>query len=1300
MEEDFNIIGHLIFIGSSSYKKIEEKYNPYISHEGNSFEACTSEAIREDLRESLPEIEALHAFLEKDRTNLPKSENLTVYLVSESPNLTNLELISLHLESVGYQCKMICSGYNPSLLDENNEGFLKFKREIIQIRDTCSSFFFNLTNVNNNHTRNLIELAQEIDSNIYVLLENKDIMRITRNSGKFKQILEMDEKEDKDEYSYEELLLEKIKNRYQEQQSSANNYTVNIEGLSDVLSFSKKVEEDCLFLDCINKKNKNVHKAVKLLKLNGLTINPEKSSYLKRVYLNSVFEGLNSFNCSIIRIIMNNKNGINFYLGLICSKGDNSGLLTEIESQLSLLQKILTSILPGLTLEKVSGDELLGVLDFLNLNQQFGIILGYPTESVSNNLLRELENSLSKEQWGMITVATPLSPQKATRLIKELDGEIDIGIKNSTFSLGFTEEKKKSSAINPFTRIFSSSIRYVYKISKIKEYFASNRYSGLWDTGNYFFAKNEETYRVIYSILKANYKSKNPLWEPIRIIKLDNFLSQFPKNLQLINVDSSEYYISDELRPFQTIYDSVKLGDFIHLPSFTLKNFAVKKIPDFQTSFPKKVLDSMKYPIYLGEIINAGREKFYIDLNDLTRHCLIMGSTGSGKTNTILKILMFLKESNYNIPFLIIEPVKKEYRQILNDFDNLRIYTTGKKVNPLKINLFEVPPFLTYKQWINELLAIFNNTFYMWEPLIHILSNSLHEIYRFNGWSDSKIGRIPTLKEFVNYAKLKIDCSDYPPQNRSVYKGAVETRFETLLNGTRAITFNVHRSIPSFEEILENPTIIELDGLRNDDERSLIFNLLIRKLSLYHQERDQGDSLKHLIIIEEAHRFIKRENSVRERSEEGVKKKTQEIFSDFVSEVRGFGIGLIISDQKPFNLIDSAITNTDLKICHKLPSWHQIMAFKDSLGLSNVHSPIVSRLKQGECITKINQVDNPFYIQIDLIKEDDWGTNNKITDEVIKKRFLKEKILTQIHFTICVDNNEIFLKITELIYQGNQKQLIVKKPTKQGCLQFPNFKHLLWELIKNFYKEHKHCPNCVSVFRSNTNDKCPNCNGTLGKINTIKFPLFGEILLKSDFMTLIKLDELYTKRTKLIFSVFDRNSSKALNDLKEEFNQIISAYSEEHKNMSESLPISPSQKAIEKSWTLLGEDKSLVCNQCQNVIFKTKKIKLNLVRVSPQKLILLVSKLTIKCSNCQNEKILNYPSREIFNSLSDYENILKSEITPFLNDYLFCNKCFKYYRNLENCPTHQHPLQKQEVVVIRDLGRRFLTNQLRPSKNP
>lgn len=106
--------------------------------------------------------------------------------------------------------------------------------------------------------------------------------------------------------------------------------------------------------------------------------------------------------------------------------------------------------------------------------------------------------------------------------------------------------------------------------------------------------------------------------------------------------------------------------------------------------------------ILLGRLHQGGLAT--VPATDFTKHVLITGFTGSGKTKTVLHLVHQFwhpeafepKETRMRKPFLILESAKHEYRGLLkvagfNTTDNLRIYTLGNELcSPFRLNPFQV----------------------------------------------------------------------------------------------------------------------------------------------------------------------------------------------------------------------------------------------------------------------------------------------------------------------------------------------------------------------------------------------------------------------------------------------------------------------------------------------------------------------------------------------------------------------------------------------------------------------------------
>ena len=71
----------------------------------------------------------------------------------------------------------------------------------------------------------------------------------------------------------------------------------------------------------------------------------------------------------------------------------------------------------------------------------------------------------------------------------------------------------------------------------------------------------------------------------------------------------------------------------------------------------------------LGNVFTMGSEtntEVRLDRDSMTMHTFVTGSTGSGKSNTVYELLNQLRNV-YDIPFLVIEPAKGEYKTFLGN---------------------------------------------------------------------------------------------------------------------------------------------------------------------------------------------------------------------------------------------------------------------------------------------------------------------------------------------------------------------------------------------------------------------------------------------------------------------------------------------------------------------------------------------------------------------------------------------------------------------------------------------------------
>ena len=74
------------------------------------------------------------------------------------------------------------------------------------------------------------------------------------------------------------------------------------------------------------------------------------------------------------------------------------------------------------------------------------------------------------------------------------------------------------------------------------------------------------------------------------------------------------------------------------------------------------------------------------------------------------------------------------------------------------------------------------------------------------------------------------------------------------------------------------------------------------------------------------------------------------MFSNFLSEVRAYGQGMMVVDQVPTRLIDDAIKNTNVKIVHKLVASDDSQKIAECIGLTTEQQKVIAKLSIGQAV--------------------------------------------------------------------------------------------------------------------------------------------------------------------------------------------------------------------------------------------------------------------------------------------------------------------------------------------------------------
>lgn len=395
---------------------------------------------------------------------------------------------------------------------------------------------------------------------------------------------------------------------------------------------------------------------------------------------------------------------------------------------------------------------------------------------------------------------------------------------------------------------------------------------------------------------------------------------------------------------------------------------------------------------YDSNIINSGdieigrlksssnSDSIGINLTDLAKHMLIVGTPGSGKTTFSVGLLDRLWKEHH-IPFLVIEPAKNEYRALVQSIPELQVFTPGKNfISPFVFNPFVPPKNVRLETYKSTLKTAFSAAVSMSTPLDKIFEESINNCYSDFRWLDTYTsadkGRVFNISDFIKCFQNTFDEIGYTGDAKNIGRAGV-VRLTSLSN-----LFDNYHSIP-IEDILEKPTLIELAAIENSDQKALIISLLLLSILSYVNSNYVGEGgLKNLILLEEAHVLLDADSNSGQ-GEANPSVIAQNLVKRMLAEIRSYGVSMVIADQSPRKVGIDVVALTDIKLAFRIVEATDKQIISDSSNMSELQTSRLGKLKPGEAFLFFNKLDDP-----EEVKTENYRLENNISitlsDEVIK----------------------------------------------------------------------------------------------------------------------------------------------------------------------------------------------------------------------------------------------------------------------------------------------------------------------------
>lgn len=601
----------------------------------------------------------------------------------------------------------------------------------------------------------------------------------------------------------------------------------------------------------------------------------------------------------------------------------------------SQLANMLSSDYPGILLGEVVSDPVALELQSLPF---CAAVRGIPSPKKENGIDRLLQG-LTGNRWAYAVIARPLNDGVISETVEKLAAELR-RVKDA-FLRSHTAEQDN----NPLAQYYLDLLKAAFEQYKV------GQIQGCWESETFVFSDSKAILTSAMASLGSVFCGDQSLPSPLRI-----------------------YPCADDncSRLCPTILNTPQLGNLVQLPSTEMPGYQVVPSISFASALPER---RSRKPVAVGNVVQAGRmtgEWWELDLDDITKHALVTGVTGSGKTETCHFILDQLWRE-YSIPYLVIEPAKREYPALRRapGHEMLTVFSpSGAVGEALRLNPFEVGDETPVQRHIDSLRCLFNASFAgLYPPMPYILEEALYRVYQEKGWDittgqNTMNASFPTLNDFCAEVEDIALNSGYDRETTQNISTSLRVRLNSWRIGVKGLMLNTAESTP-LDLLLTRPSVIELSDIADREVVSFVMGLVLIRLYEHVAQKNPRANLNHVVLVEEAHRLLARglDNSANIEVS-NIRGEAVEGFCNLLAEVRAYGEGLIIVDQSPTKLHPDAIKGTNLKIVHRLVAEDDRAVIGGSTNMSEEQQKFPAVLNTGEALVYAEGFHQPYLVRV------------------------------------------------------------------------------------------------------------------------------------------------------------------------------------------------------------------------------------------------------------------------------------------------------------------------------------------------
>jgi len=329
---------------------------------------------------------------------------------------------------------------------------------------------------------------------------------------------------------------------------------------------------------------------------------------------------------------------------------------------------------------------------------------------------------------------------------------------------------------------------------------------------------------------------------------------------------------------------------------------------------------------------------WFLDGESLLRHVLVVGSSGSGKTNTSLGIVSYALGLGFNV---LVFDVKREYRQLVGGGsfrgEGLWVLGVGSERFRLLVNPLEPPVGVLPGVWMHVVADILTRCYGLSDPSRRILFDCIGHLYRRYGVGRGGV-EFPTVRELEQAVRgFRVGSAAESNSRR-----ALESRLRILGSGELGRSVSSDFDAPFWEED-RFVVLVELAAVPSVRDQHFLVELLIAKMM---EARKQNQLLRRrpvLVVLEEAHRVLSEARPVGQRG-------VRSLLELAVAEGRSWGVAFLVVDQSPSLLSRYVVENTGTKVVHLLGSGEDAEVMRRVMDFSDAQRSLFFRLGVGEAM--------------------------------------------------------------------------------------------------------------------------------------------------------------------------------------------------------------------------------------------------------------------------------------------------------------------------------------------------------------